>query len=342
MATIPEPTVSTAKLIDQHHESRSDQPRPHMGASQIGNNCERALWLSFRWAVQPKFKGRILRLFRRGHHEEHWIVQDLRAIGVHIHSTTGQQSRVDFGSHVSGSLDGIIESGLPEAPKKRHVAEFKTHGDKSFKLLQKEGVKKSKPVHYIQMQTYMKGLGIDRAFYLAVNKNTDEIYTERFRLDEDCADHYIERGKRIALADRMPPPLSTSPSWYECKFCDSYDFCHKGENTKHVNCRTCAHATALPDSTWRCELHDGNDIPVKYQRTGCEHHVIHPDLVKWELDHTKTTDTVAAWIIDGNTILNGLPGKGIYASAEVLANPEACLDEGVEQFRSVFNGRITG
>ena len=69
----------------------------------------------------------MLRLFDRGRREEESIVLNLRRIGIKIHSTCldeDGQSRVDFGSHVSGSVDGIIEGGVPEAPVARHVAEF--------------------------------------------------------------------------------------------------------------------------------------------------------------------------------------------------------------------------
>ena len=119
---IPEPEHSIQGLIDKHHEKQAEPPRPHMGCSQLGHPCDRWLWLSFRWAVQPQFPGRILRLFRRGQMEEATIVSDLRAIGMDVR-TSKQQARVDFGAHVSGSIDAIIESGVPAAPKKRHVAQ---------------------------------------------------------------------------------------------------------------------------------------------------------------------------------------------------------------------------
>ena len=177
---LPEPNHSIQALIDRHHESQAEHPRPHMGASQIGHPCDRWLWLSFRWAVQPQFPGRILRVFRRGRNEEETIVSDLRAIGLDVR---GAQKRVDFGSHVSGSLDGIIESGVPGSTK-RHVAEFKTHSRKSFDDLDKHGVEKSKPEHWVQMQAYMHGTGIERALYVAVCKDDDRIYTERIKYDK--------------------------------------------------------------------------------------------------------------------------------------------------------------
>lgn len=340
---IPEPSHSISALIDQAHERRQEPPRPHLGASMLGHPCDRYLWLNFRWAVQEEFSGRILRLFRRGQLEENQIVSDLRSIGIDIRQTGSKQMRVDFGSHVSGSLDGIIERGVPEAPKKKHIAEFKTHSKKSFDDLEKNGVEKSKPMHFAQCQIYMHGTEIDRALYVAICKDDDRIYTERIRYDEALALRLIEKGHRIALADRMPEPLSADPSWYQCKFCPAHKFCFDTKQTKHVNCRTCAHSTAQTDSTWRCERHDANVIPVEFQRTGCDSHVLHPDLVPWQRKDSDN-EWQAVYFINGKDIKNGDPADGAYASKELLSNAEACVegDEFVERLRSEMGARIIG
>lgn len=337
---IPEATINIAAMVDAYHESKKELPRPHMGCSSLGHACDRWLWLSFRWAVQPKFPGRILRLFRRGQNEEATIISDLRAIGLDVRGT---QNRVTFGCHVSGSLDAIIESGVPEAPKKRHVAEFKTHSKKSFDAVEKDGVQKSKPEHFVQMQLYMHGTGIDRALYVAVCKDDDRIYTERVRYDEAVAERYIARGHRLALDDRMPPPISTDPSWYQCKFCDAYKFCHETKTTEHVNCRTCANATAKLESTWHCEK--WNDfIPMDAQHTGCESHVLHPDLVPWKRIDS-TDEWTAIYVIDGVQVANGNPETdGVFASTELLANAGACANknEFLQSIRKQFDGRVVG
>ena len=337
---IPEPENSISRLIDKYHESRAEPPRPHMGCSQLGHPCDRYLWLSFRWAVQPQFPGRILRLFRRGQMEEATIVSDLRAIGIDVR-TSATQARVDFGAHVSGSVDAIIESGVPEAPKKRHVAEFKTHSKKSFDDLEKHGVGKAKPDHWVQMMLYMHGLQIDRALYVAVCKDDDRIYTERVRYQADVAEKYIARGRRLALEDRMPPPISTDPSWYQCKVCEAHEFCFETKLTKHVNCRTCAHSTAKEDSTWRCERHDADGIPVDFQRKGCDSHVLHPDLVPWQRKDG-LDDWTAVYVIDGRDVANGEGDAHVYTSREILANPKACSmgDEYIEKLRAELGARI--
>ena len=336
---IPEPNNTISSLIDEAHAERKEKPRSHMGASMLGHKCDRYLWLNFRWAVQEKFQGRILRLFRRGHMEEVTIVQDLRAIGIDIGSTTEHQARVNFGCHVSGSMDGVIFSGVPEAPNTKHILEAKTHALKSFDDLLKHGVEKSKPMHYIQMQVYMLGSGIGRALYYAICKNDDRIYTERVKFVPEIAEKYINRAHSIVKSDRMPEPLSADSSWFECKFCPAHDFCFKSKTTKHVNCRTCAHSTALDDSSWRCERHNADNIPVDFQHNGCDSHVLHPDLVPYQRKDSPDSSH-AVYVINGVDVINGEDG---YKSTEILANPEACIsnDAGLNEIRNVFNGKIT-
>jgi hypothetical protein len=254
--------------------------------------------------------------------EEATIAADLKAIGIEIHSTEGSQARVDFGSHVSGSLDGIIESGVPGAPKARHIFEVKTHSKKSFDDLVKHGVEKSKPVHAAQMQVYMAGTNIDRALYFAVCKDDDRIYTERLRYSRTEAERLIARGHRIALADRMPEPLSSNPAWYECKFCAGHDFCHGSKKTKEVNCRTCAHSTAEPstpdqDAHWTCARFDRSVIPIETQYTGCDSHVLHPDLVPWHRMDGPDAWT-AVYVIDGKEVANGEGDANVFGSRELL------------------------
>lgn len=338
---IPEAIISTASLIDRHHENHAEPPRPHMGCSLLGHPCDRRLWLSFRWAAQEKFSGRMLRLFRRGQNEEAVVVSDLRAIGVDVQATGASQSRVKFDCHVSGSVDGIIESGLPESPKKRHILEIKTYNRKSFDKLTKDGVHKTKFQHYVQMQLYMLGTGIDRAFYIAICKDSDEIYTERIRFDKELAEKYLERGKRLALAERMPEPLSADPSWYQCQYCPAHGMCFAKEPTKCVNCRTCAHSTPKPDSTWRCERHQADGIPVEFQQTGCESHVLHPDVVPWK-QKDGLDEWTAVYEIDGRDVANGAPRSCVYSSAELLANPAFCAagHQFVEAMREQFGGRV--
>jgi hypothetical protein len=325
MATVPEANHSTVALIDKHHEEIADDlHRDHLGASMLGHKCERYLWLSFRWSFREQIPGRIRRLFRRGHNEEASIISDLRAIGcvVHDRMADGRQYRVELAPHVGGSLDAIIDSGVPEAPKARHVAEFKTHSRKSFDDLVANGVAKSKPLHHVQMQAYMHGMGIERALYVAVCKDDDRLHVERIERDRAVAEKHIERGARIALAERMPPGISDDSSWYECKFCPAHDMCHGSRKTQEINCRTCAHSTPGGDGQWRCARWGDETIPSDAQRIGCGSHVFHPDLVPWQL-HDSGIEWVALWEIDGAMVANGDPDVNVYSSREILGETNA-------------------
>lgn len=283
--------------IDRAHEEQGEEPRSHFGCSSAGHKCERWLWLQFRWAViedaglmaykrsivskDPKIRsrGQLLRLFRRGHHEENWIIDDLRAIGATV---ADEQKRVDFGSHVSGSIDGTV-SNIPGHSGLTALLECKSHNEKSFDELEKHGVEESKPVHDAQMQLYMLGLGLEKALYFPTCKNDDRTGEEFVELDRGRAEWLRDRAIRIALSERMPEPLSTDSTWYECKMCRGHRFCFDEKITREVNCRTCAHSTPTEASEWTCARWGKVVIPVDAQRKGCDCHVLHPDLVPWKM-----------------------------------------------------------
>jgi hypothetical protein len=335
---IPEAENSIESLVYKTYEQGQEPPRSHMGVSQLGHPCERFLWINFRWVVTEKFQGRILKLFARGHREEAFVVSDLRRSGINVEAIGENQSRVSFGSHVSGSADGIV-SLLPNGYTKKAVLECKTHSDKSFKDMVKNGLEKSKPMHWVQCHIYAYGLKLERILYYAVNKNDDSVYTEWVHLDKDLAQKYVTRGQRIALDDRMPPPLSTDPSWFECKFCPAHAFCHKAETPKEFGCRSCAHATPKEDSTWRCEKHKADDIPLTFQRKGCESGTIHPDIVPWRYT---ANDDYTVWHTPFGDIANGKPDANVYSASEILANPQACATGETDKFRALFNARVVG
>ena len=237
MVALPETSSPTRDAIFAAYEADADTGfRPHLGASQIGKACERALWYDFRWVTPAAFPGRILRLFETGQLEEVRIVKNLRRIGVtvlEVDPETGRQWRVEaHGSHFGGSLDGVA-LGLPEAPKTWHVLEFKTHSAKSFRELVAKGVAAAKPQHWAQMQIYMHLTGLSRAMYVAVWKDTDELHVERVRADGDAAERLLVKAGRIIHAARPPARISEDP-WFECRFCDHHDLCHGDAARGHL------------------------------------------------------------------------------------------------------------
>lgn len=72
------------EAIDKFWADSQTGSRAHLGASQIGEPCERKLVYLFRHAKEIKHDGRLLRLFRRGHLEEPHLIQHLLDIGFEI------------------------------------------------------------------------------------------------------------------------------------------------------------------------------------------------------------------------------------------------------------------
>lgn len=267
-----------AMIYKYHEANTSDWRRPHLGASIIGRKCAREVWYSFHWCKAPSFDGRMLRLFETGQLAEDRIVKELEGIGIEVY---GQQKVISILPHFGGSCDGIGK-GFPES-RAPHVLEFKTHNRKSFETLQSKGVQESKPEHYVQMQIYMGGLGLDRAYYIAVNKDTDEIYAERVRFDKELFTGYVGKARMIIDAQTVKdfPKIADNPARFECRFCNYKNMCH-GRDVPEVNCRTCLHSTAAPDGTWTCARH-GGAIPVDFQREACEDHLFIPDILGMEV-----------------------------------------------------------
>lgn len=343
MATLPAPSSATVDAVYRWRERTTEGGhRAHLGASVIGHGCNRHLWLLFRWAESEKFEGRVLRLFDTGKREEPRVYEELRGIGCEVWADDGSgQYRVSaHGSHFGGSLDGVVQ-GIPEAPKTPHVLEIKTHSAKAFKELQKKGVKDAKPLHFDQMQTYMRLVDLDRALYYAVNKDTDEVYTERIAHDPEASQRILDRAEKIITATEPPLRLSDDPEYFECKWCRFHGQCH-GTKAPEVNCRTCTHSTPQIDGTeaaWTCGLSTPLQvIPIKVQRTGCDsHRFVPPMLERLGKPVDIDGDLIVYAMEDGTQFANGTPPDG-FTSAEIRAadGPGMLRDRQVRELREEF------
>jgi len=332
---IPEPEDTLSNRIDRFHERGRSNFSPYVEFDRLSHHCDRWVWLLFRWAVIPSFTGREARISRRDQMEKSLIISDLRAIGVDVRVGGKTPRLINFGGHVASHYDGVIEFGVPEAPNKRHVAVLRSHSRAEFEFLEAWGVSES----FVHAQLAMFGLDIDRALYVGVCKDDDRIYTERIRLDKKRAEQLLDRGKRIALEDQLPPLPKDRDGCAKCEF---REFCYETKTTTQVNCRTCEFGLAKSDGTWRCERYEADDIPIEFQQKGCDSHVLRADLVAWKRIDFK--EGVASYALDNKVICNGTPAKNVYGSGEILSNMAACLsnDKGISDLREKFDAKITG
>lgn len=274
--------------IGDAYRTDEDGHRTHMGASLLGGECGRSIWYNFRWATKSAFIGRTLRLFNRGHLEEARFIALLLMIGCQVfqQDENGKQYRISFADgHAGGSGDGVA-LGIPDLPEGTYaLSEFKTHGEKSFielagkldewrKYVDGEGpftgkgVREAKFEHYVQMQLYMRKMGLAAAIYVAVNKNTDDLYAEIVTLNAELADQFVERGEKLVWMPEPPTKINNSPGFFKCRFCDHRPVCHL-KALPDQNCRTCIYSEPRPGAEWHCRLRN-YAIPKETQLSGCE------------------------------------------------------------------------
>lgn len=338
MPAVPSPQHTTAAKVVEDWGKKPQEHREHLGASLIGHECDRYLWLTFRWAKTPAFDGRMLRLFDTGKREEERVYAELRGIGVNLHTEDeGKQITCrDATGHFGGSVDGVGRN-FPEAPKTWAVLEVKTHNTKSFKDLKDKGVQASKPRHYAQMTVYMGLLDLERAMYYAVCKETDEIYTEWVHFDPDHFAALLERAKGIIDAREPPAKLSEDPAHWQCKTCDFYTLCHEGRAAE-TNCRTCCHASPVDNGAWYCENHHKR-LAVGEQRSGCPQHLLIPPLIPYGEPVDGGEGYVEYRHRDTGKIFRN--GAGGLTSQELSASVASIVtDPIVEAMRATFGAKV--
>ncbi len=334
MAEIPTPVATTASVIHALYAARSaaEQPRPYLGWSELGHPCERYLWLRWRWVAHEQIPGRLARLFDTGHREEARVLDDLRGAGVTVwdRNDDGRQFGVaSVGGHLRGHCDAVA-LGLPEAPKTPHVVDVKTINTKRFDELLKKGMRALYPKYWAQAQGYMGGLQLERALFIFVCKDDDRIHCERVEFDLVEYQRLQARAEGIVRSAEPPPRINTDPAWFECKFCTFHPVCH-GQQVAEVNCRTCAHSTAVPEDDenrgrWVCEL-ERVVLDEATQRDGCNGHRFIPILLERVAEQVGAVDepggnaAVSYRLADGSTFTNGYPPH--FTSREIRVGAAA-------------------
>lgn len=269
-------------MADAYSEEQ-DAHRSHLGASVIGGACDRAIYYGHRWAVKRSPRGkaredavsaesRMRRLWNRGHLEEGRFIAMLLSAGIQVYQQdeTGKQIRIsNLGGHFSGSLDAVLKM-LPDLPADvPALGEFKTHSDDSFDKLLADGVRISKPEHYVQMQEYMHHKELLYGLYLAINKNTEALYGEIVQYDRGTAERFLDRARAIIFAEDAPERIrGASPGFFVCRYmCDFKEVCYNTIKPL-VNCRTCQYIKPLEEGGWVCRQ-TGALLDKQDQEAGC-------------------------------------------------------------------------
>lgn len=261
--------------------SAQDWRRDHIGASVIGHECSRYLWLTYHWVAPPNFDGRELRLLNTGQIEETRIHSDLMNAGfdVDICPPGGGQYRFRCGQF-GGSIDGYVRGFGGTLFDRPMGLECKTSNANGFDRVREHGVLDAKPLHWWQMQSYMGGLAIDSFLYVVTNKDTDDLYVEEVPKAVGTWEQTVDWARGAVEGD-LPPVRD--PEYAPCVLtskdgtkwpCQFYNVCH-GEQIPERNCRTCVHVRTSFDGGVSCMV-KGHSLTPNEQRKGCDAYKLAP------------------------------------------------------------------
>lgn len=211
--------------------------REYLGGSRLGVECERALQYEFLKVPVDDgkhFPGRVLRIFARGHWVESAMTSWLRNAGFGL--VTAKKDGGQFGfkdGKLAGHCDGIFVSGPAEFGPWPRLWECKGIGEKYFKQVSEDRLKKTFPVYYAQIQVYMKKfmMTANPALFCAINANTMEIYWEPVPFVPDFEESLEAKAARIfqaCEAGELLPRTWQDPDFFKCRFCNWRETCWGG------------------------------------------------------------------------------------------------------------------
>lgn len=214
------------KKIDDAIIARADSKasRNYLGASSLGEPCDRKLWYSFHKPTKI-LDPRVNRIFDLGNLIEDYLVRLLRDAGYTVHDKDEEGKQFGFEDGIiSGNSDGVIV--VDDVPM---LLEFKSYNTKRFTTLVKEGVQVSDPKYYTQVQVYMKYLELEKCLFIAMDKNDSSLHFQVVEYDPIESNWAVERGRGLAeFNDVMQVARKYSHvSSFGCKFCDYRNQCWK-------------------------------------------------------------------------------------------------------------------
>ena len=217
-------------------ENATRDKRRYLGGSRLGVACERAL--QFEYADAPvdhgaEFPGRTLRIFEVGHALEDLAIRWLRLAGFDLYTRAKDGGQFGFSvaeGRVQGHLDGVIANAPSELGLTFPMLwECKTMNDKNWRDTVKKGVTVTKPVYAAQIATYqaymepsIPGISDNPALFTAINKDTQEIWSELVPFDGGLAQRMSDRAVKVIRATEageLLPRMASEPGYYECKYC---------------------------------------------------------------------------------------------------------------------------
>jgi len=228
----------------------SEKPRHYLGASLIGEECERKIWYDFRHAKEENWKSYNVKAIEEGYRSEDVMVERFQRAGFDLKNVSYDQDKPrqfgfkSLGGWFRGHKDGIIYN-LKELGTVIWEAKATEKWLELNKLIVEYGeenaLKHWNANYYTQAQIYMGESGIHHHLLTACNPGSTRTAIVYTPFNEAFYKKEKEKAKRIIKTDEPPFKAYPSEEHYKCKYmCNSVNTCWKNEPPK-PNCRNCAH-----------------------------------------------------------------------------------------------------
>ncbi len=205
-------------------ENAAEPARTYLGASEIGDECERKLAYKWHGHTGEPFKGRGIRRFRMGHIHEDETVRWLKLAGFNLKAS--QLRFVLADGKFSGGVDGVILGGPVDLPYPL-LFEHKIMKASSWREMSRGKLEDINQRYFAQAQIYMRQFDLKHALFTALNTDTSELHFELVPHEPAKAEIYIERARRI-LTSQAPeelPKAGHNEHAFVCKWCAYRETC---------------------------------------------------------------------------------------------------------------------
>lgn len=251
--------IDIATMRDFKSERRS-----YVGASGVGNPCQAYQALCLRGFPSDTPEPKLIRIFAEGHRIETMVVEHLRAAGFKVEAVdpaTGRQWKFfsQDGHHIC-NLDGFIT--MPG--EDRMVLEIKSMNHDSFVAFKNQGIAKSHPMYYDQMQDQMalvegSAIPVRKALMVAYCKDNSEFWLEIVSADRPRQGELSQRAVN-AIYHAQAKRATTFEASFTCKECFKRTACWHPEKAVVSHCSQCKFATPTERKEWLCTLRQPNEI----------------------------------------------------------------------------------
>ena len=217
---------------------RSEPKRNYLGASSWGKECKREL--AYGWhrvePDKPPFSPELFAIFAMGHAGEPVVVEMMRTMFTIVtEKMDGKQfAFYALGGKLSGHCDGIITDGPSHKADGTPLAypmiwENKMLNAKSWKKTRLDGIKKSKPIYYAQVNSYGAYFDVPNGGIIScMNRDSGELYIEHIPFDALNAQESSDRALDVIQSESPEefPRIHDDPDWWQCTYCDYRLRCH--------------------------------------------------------------------------------------------------------------------